>query len=117
VGVVVCQGRTQLSGKLGLEAELAVTQQTPLENTEPDLDLVEPTAVLGRVVDLMPVFRIGKKRPTLAAGAQTLRIKAETRQPGNGAAQLQTPVRVQIVHHPVEAFDVGELLGHRQHSM
>jgi len=36
-----------LTGEVGLRGKLPATQQTPLWDSEPDFDLIEPTAVQG----------------------------------------------------------------------
>lgn len=108
----VCQ---ELTGEVGLGGELATAQQAPLGHPQPDFDLIEPTAVFGRVMDHAPMLGISEERPTLPAGAQTLRVKAHAGQPRDGAAEVHAPVRVQVVHDPREPLRVEELPRHVVH--
>lgn len=102
----------ELLGQVLFGFELAASEQAPVEHAEPDFDLVEPAAMLGRVVDHVFVLGIGQEGAALAAGLECLRVEGNAAQLGNGPAKVQTPMGVEVVHDPVNALDVRKLLGH-----
>src|SRR5262249_38933093 len=82
-----------------------------MKDPEPDFDLVEPTAVLGRVMDHVLVFGIGQESTAVASGLECLRVEGESGQFGDRSTKVQAPMGVEIVHDPVEALDVRKLAG------
>src|SRR5262249_55933662 len=63
-------------------------------------------------MDHMFVFRIRQECATLFAFAKFLWFETNAVQSCDATAHGEVPVRVEVVHHPVESLDVRELCGH-----
>src|SRR5436305_1032104 len=112
--IVVAEVSPNLLRQVFLRGEVPTPQHPPAQHAEPDLNLVQPAAMLGREVNHMPPAPRRQERPPLRPRPQPLlltRVPAATLE-SQVAAQLQRPVRVQVVHYPVELLDLRELLHH-----
>src|SRR4029450_11853536 len=58
----------------------------------------------------MLVSRIAQERPPLGTSAQRLRNAWHAAPLGDQTADVEAPVGIEIIHHPVVALDSGELL-------
>ena len=67
--------------------------------------------MLGREMKDMFMRWIGEKRATQLARLQLLRLELYLAQVRHRFANLQAPVRIQIVQNPVEASHLGEVFG------
>ena len=110
--VVVLQEGTQPPLELLRRAEVAPAQEAPGQHAEPQLDLVQPRPVRGREVEHVLVRRVGQERPPLLARPQPPRLERDVAQGRDVLADLQAPVRVQVVQHPIEPPEVPEMRGH-----
>jgi len=109
--VVVVQVLGQACDEFLGRCEVAAFQEATSQGAEPQFDLVEPRAVLGCEVEEVLVIGIGQERAPLLAGAQVWFVKRQAVQLSHELANVQTPVRVQVVEDPMEALVIGELRG------
>lgn len=89
--------------------EVAAFQEASSEGTEPQLDLVEPRTVLGRKVEDMLVIGVGQECASLLAGAQVVLMERQVVEFRQKFANVQAPMRVQVIENPMAAPEVGEL--------
>ena len=66
--------------------------------------------MFGRKVEDMLMGRIAQERPPLRPSAQGLGNKGHIAPLGDQTADLEAPVGIEIIHHPVVALHSGELL-------
>src|SRR5687767_12932454 len=66
--------------------------------------------MLGRKMKHMRMPRVAQKSPPLLTSAQVLGQKGHPAPLGNHTADVQTPVRVEIINHPIVALHSGQLL-------
>ena len=66
-------------------AELAAAQDPPRQDPEPDLDLIEPTAVLGGVIDHVLVCWVLQEGPALGAAVTALAGRLAGAEPASRA--------------------------------
>ena len=101
---------TQTGFKVLGGTEVAPFQKTPRQDAQPQLDLVEPGAMVGRKVEHMLMARIAQGRPPLHAAAQVLGNKRHPAPLGDQTADREAPMGIEILHHPVVALHIRELL-------
>ena len=111
MGVVVVQVRGQACDEFLGRCEVAAFQEATSQGAEPQFDLVEPRAVLGREVEHVLVIGIGQEGTSLRAGAQVFFVERQAVQSRHEFANVQAPMGVQVVEDPMEALVVGELRG------
>src|SRR5580704_18115106 len=111
MGIVVGDVGQNLLCQILHRGEIPTPQHTTTQYPKPNLDLIQPTAVLGSEMDYMTLTARHQERSTLLPGTQQLflTLTPTTAVHGQIAAQFQCPMGVQVVHHPVETLDVGEL--------
>src|SRR6266516_3657262 len=68
--------------------------------------------MLGREMDHVLVFRVGQESTPFCAVAKFCWLERNAGQASDASAHVQVPVRVEIVHHPMETASIGKLLGH-----
>ena len=109
MGVVIVQiGRQACAEVLG-GGEVTALEESARQRTKPQFDLVEPRAMLGREVEHVLVIGIGQKGTPLLAGAQLFFVEGQSVQSSQEFANVQTPVRVQVVEDPMEPLLLWEL--------
>src|SRR5580704_18464568 len=112
MSVVIGDVLQDLAGQIFQREEIPTPQYAPAQHPKPDLDLIQPTAVFRREVDHMPRTTSGQEGPPLLPCPQPQTLVPTTRIDGQIAAQLERPMRVQVVHHPVEPLYLREHLHH-----
>lgn len=65
--------------------------------------------MLGREMEDVLVFGIGQEGTSLVAGAEVFFVEGQAVQSSHEFANIQAPVRVQVVEDPMEPFLVREL--------
>ena len=108
--VVIVEIRSQLGFKLFGRRKVAAFEKAARQHTEPQFHLVKPGAMFGCEMKNMLMGRIREKRPALDAALQFFFDKGDLAPFGHQTTDVQTPVGVQIVHHPVIALHGGELV-------
>ena len=109
VSVVVVQVRGQTCDEFLGRCEIAALQEAASQGAEPQFDLVEPRAVLGREVEDVLVIGIGQEGASLLAGAQVFLVERQAVEFRQELADIQAPMGVQVVEDPMAALLVGEL--------
>jgi len=110
--VVLLQPALQTLSELGHRIEVSVPQQLPAQHAEEQFDLIQPRAMDRREVEHHPVAGVAQERPTLRPTLQILFHQRHGAPLGHQPANLQAPVRIQIVHNPVVALKVRVTLPH-----
>lgn len=111
MGIVVLQVCSQACDEFRGRCEVATFQEATSQGAEPQFDLVEPGAMLGCEVKDMLVLGVGQESPSLCASAQVAFVERQSVQLRHEFANVQAPMRVQVVENPMEAFVLGELRG------
>ncbi len=106
--IVVFQVGAQTLLELFRILERATRQETPLQYAKPQLHLIQPRTMFGSEVKHVFVGRIGQKRTAIGSSLQRFRMKLEIAPAGNETANVQTPMRIQVVQHPVVSFHFGK---------
>ena len=101
---------TQTGCKVLGGTAVAPFQKTPRQDAQPQLHLVEPGAMCGLKVEHMRMARIAQERPPLHPAAQVLGNKGHLAPLGDQTADCEAPVGIEIIHHPVVALHLRELL-------
>ena len=109
MGVVVVQVCDQSSDEFRGRGKVAAFEPAARQGAEPQFDLIEPRAMFGREVEHMFVVGVGQKGASLRAGAQVAAVERQAVQPSHEFANVQAPVRVQVVENPMEPLVVGEM--------
>src|SRR5262249_56084264 len=91
MGVIVRDIVQDLPRQVFHRREVPAPQHAPAQHPEPDLDLVQPTAMLGREMHYMPPAPPRQQRPPLLPRAQLplLPLRPAAALEGQVAAQLQ----------------------------
>src|ERR1700689_2031454 len=110
--IVTLQILQQTLLEIRWRTEVATLQETTRQHAEPQLHLVQPGTMLGREMKHMLVLRIRQERTPLLARLEQTRLEGHIAQGRDVFADFQTPVRVQIVQHPVELLELPEMQGH-----
>ncbi len=111
MGIVVVQIRRQAAEEFLGGGKVATLEEATSQGAEPQLNLVEPRAVLGREVKHVLVCRVGQEGTPLAAGTQVFFVEGQAVESGHEFANVQTPMRVQVVENPMKSYWFGELCG------
>lgn len=104
--IVVRQPPTQTVGEIRRRMKVATPQHLPTQHAEEQLDLIQPRAVDRREMEHDTVTRIAQERTPLRPTLEVFFYQGKLAPPGHQAADLQTPVCVQVVHNPVVALPV-----------
>lgn len=107
--IVVFQPSRQACLESRSAGEITPFQKTPTQHAEEEFDLVEPRTMNGGEVKHMLVTRVTQERAALCACFQEFEVTRHATAFGHPLTGFQTPMRVEIVKHPVEAFEVREL--------
>src|SRR2546428_8819292 len=76
-------------------------QKATVQDAKKQLSLVEPRAVFGREMKNMAMARITQEGTALHSFFELHRFKGHLAPLSHQAADVQTPVGVQVVHHPI----------------
>jgi len=109
MGIMVVEVSDQTGYEFLGRGEVASFEEAACQGAEPQFDLVEPRAVFGREVKDVLVFGVRQKGASLLASAQVAFAQRQSVQLSQELANVQTPMRVQVVQDPMEPFAVGEL--------
>jgi len=109
MGVVIVQVSGQARDEFFGRCEITALQPATSQGAEPQLDLVEPGAVLGREMKDVLVFEVRQESTSLSARAQVAFVERQSVQSCHEFAHVQTPVGVQVVEDPMKPLLVGEL--------
>ena len=111
MGIVIVQIRCQTAYELLGGGEVAAFEETTSQGAEPQFDLVEPRAVLGREVEDVLVICISQEGAALLASVQVLLVERQAVEFRQEFANLQAPMSVQVVEDPMEALVFAILRG------
>ena len=89
--------------------EITTPQKLPTEHAEPQFYLIQPRAVQRYIMKYMLVLWITQKGASLGLVLQLFRLEGNAVQVGHDFAQIQAPMRVQIVHDPVDLLEPLDL--------
>src|SRR4029434_3087755 len=103
---IVRQARVKIWGR----SVIAALEKTPRQDAKPQRHLIEPGAMLGRKVKDMLMGRIAEERTPLGASLQGLGAQVDTLPVGDETADLDAPVGIEIIDHPIVALHRGQLL-------
>ena len=98
---------TQTGCKLLGRTDIASFQKLTGQDATPQRNLIEPGAMFGRKVEHMLMSRVAQKGPSLPASAQILGDKGPLAPLGDQTAEVEAPVGIAIIHHPVVTVHVG----------
>jgi hypothetical protein len=104
--VVISDVGEDHSRQIRLGDKFAAVDHPALEDAKPDLDLVQPAAMLRREMYHVIVIRIGQERAPLRSRARLVRLEPNTRQPGD-----EVRVDVVVANLDVPFDDPGKLGG------
>ena len=110
MGVVDCKIRLQTGGKILRGTAIAAREKPTGQNAQPPCSLGEPCTVCGRNMEPMLVSRSAQERPPLGPAAQRLGTAWHAAPLGDQAADVEAPLGMEIIHHPVVALPSGEVL-------
>ena len=66
--------------------------------------------MFGRKMEHMLVRRIAQERPSLGTSAQRLGNERHAAPLGDQAADVEAPVGIEVIYHPVIALHLGQLV-------
>ena len=110
MGIVDFQIVRQAGVKILGRSVIAALEKTPRQDAKPQLHLIQPGAMLGCKVKDMLMGRIAEERAPLDAALQLLGDKRDRTPLGHELADLETPVGIKIIHHPIVALHRGQLV-------
>ena len=110
--VVVVQESPQPRLELRRRTEVPTPQKPPRQHAEPQLHLIQPTAMLRREHEAVRIALRTQKRPALPARLQGTGPKRPAVDRRQHLADLQAPVRIQVVYHPGDLVPVAEVTHH-----
>jgi len=112
MGVIDLQIVPQTGFKVLSGTEVTTFQKATRQDTQPQLHLVEPRAMFGGEVEHMLMAWIAEEGPSLHASAQVLGHQGHLAPLGHQTAQVEAPVGIEIIHHPVVPVHLGQLGDH-----
>ena len=110
MGVVDLDIVIETGGKILGRTEVASLQKPAGQDAKPQLHLVEPGAMFGCKVEDMLMAWIAQECPALHPMAQVLGHTGHLAPLSHHTADVQAPVRVEIIHHPVVTCMSGSCL-------
>src|SRR5688572_28302094 len=114
MGVIDLQVVTQRGFEVLSGTEVAAFKKATSQDTKPQLHLVEPGAMFRGKVKHMRMARIAEESPSLCASTQLLGHKGYLAPLGYHTAQVEAPVSIEIIHHPVVTVHGRQLRGYRR---
>src|SRR5437870_13576255 len=99
--IIIFQKALQSAVKVLGTGKTPTGQKATVQDTKKQLSLVEPRAVFGRAMKDMAVAWITQEGTALHTCFELLRFKGYLAPPSHQAADVQTPVGVQVVHDPI----------------
>jgi len=112
MGVVDLKIIRQAGRKIVGRIVIAALEKTPRHDAQPQLHLIEPGAMLGCKVKDMLMGRITQESASLDTALQGLGSKREITPRCHQATDVQAPVGIEIVDHPILALHRGQLVDH-----
>jgi hypothetical protein len=106
--IIVFQKALQAAVKILGAGKTPAGQKATVHDTKKQLSLVEPRAVFGREMKDMAVAWITQEGPALHTFFELRRFKGHLAPPSHQAANVQTPVGVQVVHDPIIPFHMWQ---------
>src|SRR5207245_3367293 len=91
-------------------AEVPTFQEATCQDAQPQFDLIEPRPMFRRKMEEMLMGWIAQECSPLFPPAQGLGNAGEITPRRHEAADVQAPMRIEIIDHPVIAGHGGELL-------
>lgn len=91
-------------------AEIGPLPETPAQDAEEQFYLIEPRAVNRREVEQVSMTGIAQENAALLARFQGLGMEWQPPTLRHPAANVEAPMRVQIVNDPIEPLVGGEVL-------
>ncbi len=95
--------------KVVRRTHVATLQQSTRQDAQPPLDLIEPRAMFGGKVEPMRMRWIAQEGPPVYPPAQLLLDERDIAPRGNKAADVETPVRIEMIDHPIVTRHGGPL--------
>ena len=111
VAIVGRQPRFDSFFKCRSAGEVAALEEASTQDAEEQFHLVEPRTVDRCEVERVFVSGIAQEYPAFPTGLECFGDEGNPAAFGDPLADLQAPMRVEIVDHPVEAFQERELGG------
>ena len=108
--VIVVQKALQAAFKVLRAGQAATSQKAAGQDTEEQFGLMKPRAMFRRAMKDMAVVGITQKGPALHSRLQFVGRKGPLAPPRHHAADVQTPVGVQMVHDPIIMVHAGQAL-------
>jgi hypothetical protein len=112
MGVIDLKVVTQTGFKVLSGTEIAAFKKATRQDTKPQLHLVEPGAMFRGKVKHMLMAWIAEESPSLCASTQVLSHKGYLAPLGYQTAQVEAPVSIEIIHHPVVTVHLWQLRDH-----
>lgn len=109
VAVVTHQPTIQTFFEFGSTRKVTPLQESTTQDAEEQFHLVQPRTVNWREMKPVLVTGVAQKRTTLLARLQSPDIAGDATAVGSPSADVEAPMRVEVVHNPIEAFQVREL--------
>lgn len=100
----------QTGGKVLRGTEIASFQKATRQHAKPQLNLVEPGAMFGGKVEHMLMARIAQESPPLSTPAEVFGNTGHLAKLGDQTADIEAPVGIEIIQHPVVTVHGGQLL-------
>ena len=110
MGVVDLEIVIQAGFKIVGRIVIASFEKATGQDAKPQLHLVEPGAMFGRKMEDMLMGRITQERPPLHTSAQVLGHQGHVAPLGDQTADIEAPVGIEIIHHPVVTRHIGQLV-------
>src|SRR3989475_10835929 len=99
--IIIFQKALQSAVKVPGTGKTPTGQKATVQDAKKQLSLVEPRAVFGREMKNMAMARITQEGTALHSFFELHRFKGHLAPLSHQAADVQTPVGVQVVHHPI----------------
>ena len=96
-------------GKVFRRTEVAPCQKATRQDAQPQRDLMAPRPMFGRTMEDLRMRWVTQEGPPLHAVGQGLGSQGEMAPRGHAAADLQAPVRIEVLDAPIRANHGGEL--------
>jgi hypothetical protein len=109
IAIVTHQPTIQSFFEFGSTGKVAPLQESTTQDTEEQFYLVQPRTVNRSEMKHVLVTEVAQKRTTLLAGLQSCNVARDATAIGNPSADVEAPMRVEVVYNPIEAFHVREL--------
>src|SRR6266849_606397 len=106
-GIVILQKALQAAYKVRGTGKTATGQKATLQDPKEQRGLMEPRAVFRCKMKDMAVAGIAQESPALRSLCERVGLKRHLAPARDQAANVQTPVGIYVVHHPVITRHAG----------